>query len=177
MADEKPSAINAIEVAARTGSGYPPDLAKFVAGREKRALGDAFGLDQFGVNLTTLAPGTFSSLRHWHEKEDEFIYVVDGEITLIDKDSEHLLTPGMCAGFKAGVANGHCLVNRSSASASYIEIGTRSPDENPTYPDHDIKAVKTGGKWSFTGRIAFPIDAVCLRYPAPSGTVTANRGR
>src|SRR5205823_4590693 len=105
---------------------------------------------QFGVNLTTLAPGSWSSVRHWHEKEDEFIYIVDGEISLVDNDGEHVLTPGMCAGFKAGVANGHCLVNRSSNSASYLEIGTRSPVENPTYPDHDIKAQKINGKWSFT---------------------------
>ena len=156
MAEERRAAIKASEVAARTGSGYPPDLAKFVVGREKRALGDAFGLDQFGVNLTTLAPGTFSSIRHWHEKEDEFIYVVDGEITLVDDDGEHVLTPGMCAGFKAGVTNGHCLVNRSTRPARCIEIGTRSPDENPTYPDHDIKAQKVGGKWSFTRKDGSP---------------------
>jgi uncharacterized cupin superfamily protein len=156
MAEEKREAIKASEVVARTGSGYPPDLAKLVAGREKRALGEVFGLDQFGVNLTTLAPGTWSSIRHWHEREDEFIYVVDGEIILVDNDGEHLLKPGMCAGFKAGAANGHCLVNRSMGPSSYIEIGTRSLDENPTYPDHDIKAVKVNGKWSFTRKDGSP---------------------
>ena len=90
-----------------------PEFAAPGQGREKRALGDVFGLTQFGVNLTTLAPGTWSAHRHWHDNEDEFVFVVEGEITLIDDAGEHLLKPGMCAGFKAGVANGHHLVNKT----------------------------------------------------------------
>jgi uncharacterized cupin superfamily protein len=152
MAERSASFIRAAEVPTRTGSNYPSTLAGVVAGRGKRALGDAFGLDQFGVNLTTLGPGASSSHRHWHEREDEFIYVLGGEITLIDDTGEHALTPGTCAGFKAGVANGHCLINRSKAPASYLEIGTRLPEERSTYPDIDLKGVKTNSKWTFTKR-------------------------
>ena len=102
------------------------------------------------MNLTTLAPGSWSSQRHWHEKEDEFVYVVDGEITLVDDAGEHVLKPGMCAGFKAGSPNGHHLVNRSSVPATYVEIGTRSADEKSHYPDVDMKAAKVDGKWVLT---------------------------
>jgi mannose-6-phosphate isomerase-like protein (cupin superfamily) len=92
-----------------------------------------FGLTQYGVNLTTLAPGSWSSHRHWHENEDEFVFVVEGEITLIDNAGEHLLKPGMCAGFKAGVANGHHLVNKTKAPVIYLEIGTQAPIERAYY--------------------------------------------
>ena len=134
----------------RTGTIYPPEFAGPLQGRAKRALGDVFGLAQFGVNLTTLAPSSWSAQRHWHEKEDEFVYVVEGEITLIDDAGEHVLKPGMCAGFKAGVTNGHHLVNKSSSPATYIEIGTRSAVENSHYPDVDMKAGKIDGKWVVT---------------------------
>jgi len=150
MPDKLPTAIAAAKVEARTGTIYPPPYAAALAGREKRVLGDAFGLSQFGVNLTTLKPGAWSSQRHWHEREDEFIYVVDGEIVLIDDSGEHRLTPGMCAGFKAGVPNGHHLVNKSSRPATYVEIGTRSPEERSHYPEADMQAVKKGGKWTLT---------------------------
>jgi uncharacterized cupin superfamily protein len=150
MSSHPPSSLRALELPARTGSIYPPEFAKDLAGREKRSLGDAFGLTQFGINLTVLAPGSHSAQRHWHEIEDEFIYVVDGEITLIDDHGEHLLTPGMCAGFKAGSSNAHKLVNRSRHPASYLEIGTRSPTERTHYPDVDLVGIKTDGKFSFT---------------------------
>jgi uncharacterized cupin superfamily protein len=150
MADRKPSFFKAADVHSRSGTSYPAAVAATVAGREKRVPGDPFGLDQFGVNLTTLAPGSASSHRHWHEREDEFIYMLDGEITLVDDAGEHRLTSGMCAGFKAGVANGHCLVNRSGAPATFLEIGTRSPEERSTYPDVDLKGVKADGRWLFT---------------------------
>ena len=150
MPDKPPAAIAAIQVEARTGTIYPPSYAAALAGREKRALVDAFGLTQFGVNLTTLAPGAWSSQRHWHEREDEFIYVVDGEIVLIDDAGEHRLTSGMCAGFKAGVSNGHLLINKSSRPAAYVEIGTRSPEERSHYPEADMQAVKKDGKWTLT---------------------------
>ena len=94
--------------------------------------------------------------RHWHEKEDEFIYVLEGEITLVDDAGEHLLTPGMCAGFKAGVANGHKLVNRTDQPATYLEIGTRSADELATYPDIDMMGIKENHKFRFTRRDGTP---------------------
>ena len=141
----------------RVGSNYPPDLAKAVAGRAKRALGDRFGLTQYGVNHVTLEPGSASAHRHWHEVEDEFIYVLTGEIVLKDDDGEHVLTPGMCAGFKAGVPNGHCLINKTSQPATYLEVGTRSPTETAHYPDTDLKAVKTDYKFAFTRKDGSPL--------------------
>ncbi len=150
------STLDAKTVTPRVGTNYLPQFAHVVQGREKRVLGDVFGLTQFGVNLTTLAPGSASALRHWHAREDEFVFVVSGEITLVDDLGEHVLTPGMCAGFKAGVANGHCLVNKSAGTASYIEIGTRSPEEATAYPDVDLKAVKVAGKWAYTKKDGTP---------------------
>ena len=150
MADEKPAALRALDLPARTSTVYPPQHAGAIVGRAKRAMGDAFGLTQYGVNLVTLAPGAASALRHWHEREDEFIYVLEGEICLIDNSGEHHLKPGMCAGFKAGIANGHNLANRGTAPAMYLEIGTRSPEERATYPDADLVGIKTGGKFAFT---------------------------
>ena len=150
------STLDAKTVVPRSGTNYLPQFAHVVQGREKRVLGDAFGLTQFGVNLTTLAPGSASALRHWHTREDEFVFVVSGEITLIDDLGEHVLTPGMCAGFKAGVANGHCLVNKSAAPASYVEIGTRASEESAEYPDVDLKAEKRAGKWSYMKKDGTP---------------------
>ncbi len=157
MAEKPPMFLDAQSVAPRIGSNYPPDLAKAVAGRAKRVLGDKFGLTQFGVNLVTMEPGAQSSHRHWHEVEDEFIYVLDGEVTLRNDEGEHRLTPGMCAGFKAGVPNGHCLVNLSAAPATYLEIGTRSATETAHYPDTDLKAGKTDGKYWFTRKDGSPL--------------------
>lgn len=145
MADKRPAAIRATDVTGQRATVYPPRYAGEVAGREKRALGDQFGLSHYGVNLTTLAPGAWSSHRHWHENEDEFVYVVDGELTLIDDAGEHRLTPGMCAGFKAGVANGHHLVNKSGRPASYIEVGTRAANETAHYPEADMEFRKRDG--------------------------------
>ena len=159
MADAKPVAILAMDMTARTGTIYPPEFAGEMKGREKRALGDAFGLSQFGVNLTVLKPGAWSSHRHWHAVEDEFIYVISGEITLVDDAGEHLLTPGMCAGFKAGVPNGHCLKNLSSQEATYLEVGTRSMVEKSNYPDIDMAGEKTeasGGKFVLTRKDGTP---------------------
>ncbi|NJM30836.1 MAG: cupin domain-containing protein [Rhizobiales bacterium] len=152
----KPSAIRALDVAARTMTIYPPEYAAALAGRAKRALGDQFGLTQFGVNLTTLAPGSWSAERHWHEMEDEFIYVLEGELTLVDDHGEHTLTPGMCAGFKAGVPNGHKLVNKSKSPAAFLELGTRSADERSHYPEADMQGVKAGGKWQILHKDGMP---------------------
>ncbi len=156
MSEAKPATLRAVDVEPRTTTIYPAPFAAELKGREKRALGDAFGLDRFGVNLTTMAPGTWSSQRHWHEQEDEFVYVLSGELTLIDDAGEHLLAPGMCAGFKAGVANGHHLVNKSSAPASYLEIGTRSGNEVCHYSEADMNAAKAGGKWALTRKDGTP---------------------
>ena len=150
MAEDKPKAIAALSVVPRFSTIYPAEYAGAVQGRLKRALGDQFGLTQYGVNLTELAPGAASSVRHWHKVEDEFIYALEGEVVLVDDDGEHLLTPGMCAGFKANVPNGHQLVNRSQAPARYLEIGTRSPNETATYPDADMVGIKTGGVFTVT---------------------------
>ncbi len=142
--------IKALDLPARTSTIYPEVFAGELKGREKRALGDHFGLSQFGVNLTALAPGAWSAQRHWHEREDEFIYVLDGEIVLVDDAGEHVLSAGMCAGFKAGNGNGHRLVNKSGQRASYLEVGTRSATEFIHYPDIDMKAAKVDGKWVLT---------------------------
>jgi uncharacterized cupin superfamily protein len=122
----------------RTASFYPQPWRAVTDGREKTMLGDVAGLTQFGVNLTRLKPGAASSLRHWHEAEDELVYVLEGEMILIEDGGETVLRPGDAAGFKAGVANGHQLVNRSQHDALYLEIGTRAPRERAHYADVDL---------------------------------------
>jgi uncharacterized cupin superfamily protein len=113
-----------------------------VMGRSRTRLGVAAGLEQFGVNLTTLEPGAASALRHWHEKEDELVYLLEGEVVLIEDGGETVLKPGDAAGFKANVANGHHLVNRSDRNAVYLEIGTRSRHERAEYPDVDLLVIR-----------------------------------
>src|SRR5215470_284514 len=122
----------------RVTTGYPEEFRHVCHGREKRALGDAVGLTQFGVNLTRLKPGAASALRHWHEAEDELIYVTEGELVLVENEGETALRPGDAAGFKAGVPNGHHLVNRSQHDAVYLEIGTRAARERVHYSDVDL---------------------------------------
>lgn len=119
-------------------TNYPDPFYKAVEGRMRKRLGNAIGLDQFGVNLTTLKPGAWSSQRHWHQNEDEFIYVVSGELVLCEDGGETLLKPGDAAGWKAGVPNGHCLINRTQHDATYIEVGSRFSAERATYPDIDM---------------------------------------
>lgn len=143
-------ALDPTTVEPRTGSAYPRELHARVLPREKRALGDALGLTRFGVNLTTLHPGRESSLRHCHAREEEFIYVLDGELVLHTDDGEQLLIAGMCAGFPAGSGDAHHLVNRSDRPATYLEIGTREPDGEVVYRDDDLAAHKADGKWVFT---------------------------
>jgi uncharacterized cupin superfamily protein len=121
--------------------GYPPPHDKLVAGRSRKRLGDAANLTQFGVNLTKLEPGAVSSLRHWHDNQDEFVYLLEGELTLIEDDGETTLKAGDAAGFKAGVANGHHLVNRSDRDAVYLEIGSRTPRERVQFSDVDLAVV------------------------------------
>lgn len=131
-------ALEAGKIPAVTGTSYPEPFRAGVAARRKQRLGDAFGLKNFGVNLTTIPPGCASALRHWHSHEDEFIYLMSGELTLVTDAGEQVLRPGMCAGFPAGRADGHRLVNRSSENAVYLEVGDRRPEDAVTYPDDDI---------------------------------------
>ena len=126
------------KLAARSSTAYPDQFKPVVAGREKTALGNAAGLTQFGVNLTRLKPGAASALRHWHENEDEFVYVLEGELVLVEDEGETILKAGDCAGFKANVANGHQLVNRTNRDALILEVGTRAPRERAHYPDVDL---------------------------------------
>jgi len=123
-----------------TYTGYPEPFRQAVLGRERQRLGNAVGLDQFGVNLSRLKPGAASSQRHWHQNEDEFVYVLEGELVLCEDGGETVLKPGDAAGWKAGVANGHCLINRTSRDAVYLEIGSRAARETATYPDIDMRA-------------------------------------
>ncbi len=124
---------------------YPEPFREAVSGRQRQRLGNAAGLTQFGVNLTTLKPGAASAQRHWHVGEDELIYMLAGEVVLCENGSEILLRAGDAAGFKAGAANGHCLVNRSDRDAVYIEIGTRAPRERVEYPDIDMRMERDEG--------------------------------
>ena len=121
-----------------TSTGYPPPFNKAVEGRSRKRLGRTAGLTHFGVNICTLKPGAASSQRHWHEKEDELVYVLEGEVVLCEDDGETVLKPGDAAAWKAGVANGHCLINRSTRDAVFIEVGTRAPAEHAHYSDIDM---------------------------------------
>ena len=132
------------------GSGYPAPLDEITKGRMRKRLGNAADLDQYGVNLTRLKPGSGSALRHWHEEEDEFVYILKGEATLIEDEGETVLKPGDAAGFKAGVSNGHHIVNRSEEDVVFLEVGTRSPVERAHYPDVDLAAFKDENGFTFT---------------------------
>lgn len=158
MKPAKPTAIVAAEAAPRIKpSNYPPQFAGAVLGRVKRPLGDVFGLTNFGVNLTRLAPGAATALRHAHTRQDEFVYVLEGNPTLITDDGERILAPGMCAGFKAGTGDGHHLVNRSSGEVALLEVGDRSPGDSGIYPDDDLQAVlRPDGTWAFTHKDGTP---------------------
>ncbi len=146
----KPPALDPGAVPASTGSNYPEPFKSRVSTRRKQRLGDALGLKNFGVNLTTIPPGATSALRHWHSHEDEFIYMVSGELVLITSDGEQRLVPGMCAGFPAGKVDGHCLVNRTQRDAVYLEVGDRRPNDAVTYPDDDIVGQATPQGRRFT---------------------------
>jgi uncharacterized cupin superfamily protein len=139
-----------------TRTYYPPPFDRVVHGRERRRLGNAAGLDQFGVNLTTLRPGAASALRHWHEREDEFVYVLEGELVLVEDSGETVLKVGDAAGFKANSHNGHHLVNRSTEDAVYLEIGTRSKYERVEYPDVDLLVVRDDKGMRYTHKNGDP---------------------
>ncbi|WP_016951892.1 cupin domain-containing protein [Anabaena sp. PCC 7108] len=143
--------INPDNVPRRTTSVYPDVFKSRIVGRVKQALGNAAGLKNFGVNLVTLTPGSCSALRHWHTQQDEFIYIIQGEATLITNAGEQILTAGMMAGFPAGEENGHQLLNKSQAIVIYLEVGDRSPGEEVYYPDDDLIAKSSDdGGWIFT---------------------------
>jgi len=152
MSKQPPIAVLAADVAPRAKpSNYPEPFASRVQGRVKRALGDVFGLRNFGVNLTRLAPGAISALRHAHTVQDELIYVLEGHPTLVTDAGESQLAPGMCAGFRAGTGDAHHLQNRTASDVVYLEVGDRSPGDGASYPDDDIAAVLgADGKWLFT---------------------------
>jgi uncharacterized cupin superfamily protein len=139
-----------------TSTGYPEPFRQAVAGRERKRLGNAVGLDQFGVNLTRLKPGAQSAQRHWHETEDEFVYIVEGELVLSEDGGETILRPGDAAGFKAGVANGHCLINRSAHDAVYLEVGTRAVRDRAQYPDIDLLVRKDENGVRYTHKSGEP---------------------
>jgi uncharacterized cupin superfamily protein len=124
----------------RRGCGYPPPYDAPCQARERKQLGDAGGLTAFGVNLLTLPPGVWSSQRHWHSHEDEFVWVIEGEVVLITDDGEEVLKSGDCAAFKAGEPNGHHLINRSDRPALVLEVGTRDEADGCVYPDADMVA-------------------------------------
>lgn len=136
------------------GTTYPPPYDEPCRARQRTRLGDAAGLTQFGVNLLRLPPGAWSAQRHWHVGEDEFIYVVSGEVVLVTDAGDEVLRPGDCAGFKAGDGNGHCLQNRTNTDATVLEVGTRvSGGDTAHYPECDMVAVPGG---SFTRRDGTP---------------------
>ena len=152
-----PVAVVAAEAPARAKpSSYPEPFASRMAGRQKRPLGDLFGLTNFGVNLTKLAPGAASALRHAHTKQDEFVYILQGHPTLHTDEGQTRLSPGMCAGFRAGTGNGHRLINETREEAVYLEVGDRTPDDEGSYPDDDLKALMVDGKWKFVHKDGLP---------------------
>jgi uncharacterized cupin superfamily protein len=139
-----------------THSGYPEPYRQVTIGRERQRLGNAVGLDQFGVNLSRLKPGAQSSQRPWHANEDEFVYILEGEVVLHEDGGEIVLRAGDAAGWKAGVANGHCLINRSAQDVVFIEVGTRSNHERVDYPDIDMKVVRDDDGMRYTHKNGEP---------------------
>jgi uncharacterized cupin superfamily protein len=151
-----PPALAPSAVPATSVTNYPDPYKAVVAGRAKRRLGEALGLSNFGVNLTTLAPGAHSSLRHWHAAQDEFVYVLSGELTLITDAGAQVLVPGMAAGFPAGRADGHHLFNHTAAEAVYLEVGDRTAGDAVTYADADLQARLHEGRWAFLHKDGTP---------------------
>jgi uncharacterized cupin superfamily protein len=141
--------IDIAKIPVDTVNLYPNPFHQPIKGRERKRLGNAVGLSQFGVNLTTLKPGSWSSQRHWHRNEDEFIYVLQGEIVLREEHGETVLKPGDAAGWKANSGIGHCLINRTDKDAVYIEVGTRTAMDTVVYSDIDMRLErdKTGGRY------------------------------
>jgi uncharacterized cupin superfamily protein len=150
--------IDLAKVPVKTGSIYPEPYAAQMQGRSSLRLGQAGGLTQFGANLVILAPGARSSLRHWHRNEDEFVMVTEGECVLVQDAGETLMLPGDCAAFPAGDPDGHCFINRSSAEARFLVVGTKAPSEVATYSDVDMVVVMEGGSARFAYKDGTPWD-------------------
>jgi uncharacterized cupin superfamily protein len=148
--------IDLSAVPVRRGSGYPAPFDAPCADRTRRRLGDAGGLTDFGVNLMTLPPGGWSSQRHWHSHEDELVYVLEGELTLVEDDSETLLKAGDCATFAKNSGNGHHMINRGPATALYLEVGSRNPDDVITCSDIDMMSPSSDGRFLHKDGTPYP---------------------
>jgi uncharacterized cupin superfamily protein len=152
-----PVAVVAADVAPRaTRSSYPEIFAVTMQGRDKRTLGDLFGLTGFGVNLTRLAPGARSSIRHAHSVQDEIVYILEGRPTLVSDAGSTSLKPGMCAGFRGGSGDAHHLVNEAGEDVVYLEMGDRRPGDGAVYPDDDLVAQSVEGGWRYTHKDGSP---------------------
>ena len=157
MSETRPVALAAAQSPPRAkSSNYPEPFFSRMLKRDKRPLGDLFGLANFGVNLTRIAPGGESALRHAHTKQDEFVYIVEGRPTLVTDAGRTALAPGMCAGFKAGTGDAHHLVNETDADVVYLEIGDRTPGESASYPDDDIALEVVDGRMIFAHKDGTP---------------------
>jgi len=148
--------IDIAKLAVDTRTNYPTPYDRAVFGRERKRLGNAAGLEQFGVNLTTLKPGAASALRHCHEMEDEFVYVLEGELTLIEDGGETVLRAGDCAAFPKGSGNGHHMINRSGAMAVYLEVGSRQPADVTTCSDIDMMSSNADGRFVHKDGAPYP---------------------
>ena len=157
--------IDLAQLSPVVGTLYPSPFDLPCRARERRKLGDAAGLSQFGVNLLRLPPGAWSSQRHWHTAEDEFVYVLSGEVVLVTDGGEEVLRPGDAAGFPAGDANGHCLQNRSQSDVQVLEIGTRTAGDSAYYSDIDMVAPAGGKPAIYTRRDGTPYPDIRRRGP------------
>lgn len=158
MSEKPPIAMPAAEAPPRARpSNYPEHLARAFAKRTKRPLGDKFGIRNFGVNLTTIAPGGMSSYRHAHAKQDELIYILQGHPTLVTDRGRTPLAPGMCAGFAAGTGDAHHLLNETAEDVVYLEMGDRTAGDEVSYPDDDLRAELVDGAWRFTRKDGSPL--------------------
>lgn len=144
--------INLDRIPENTSTNYPEAFKHLVSGRKRKRLGNAAGLTNFGVNLVKLEPGSWSSIRHWHSHQDEFIYIINGEVTLVTNSGEQILQSGDMAAFPAGEENGHHLINHSSQNVTYLEIGDRTSGDKVTYPDCDLVAKDSKNGWVFTNK-------------------------
>jgi uncharacterized cupin superfamily protein len=154
---KRPVALRAADAPPRAKpSNYPEPFYSQMMIRQKRPLGDLFGLKNFGVNLTRIAPGGASALRHAHTKQDEFVYILEGRPTLVTDAGRTALQPGMCAGFRAGTGDGHHLVNETAEDVLYLEVGDRTPGDAAAYPDDDLAVADVDGRWRFTHKDGTP---------------------
>lgn len=157
------------------GSSYPGGYARQIGDRSQKRLGDPYGLTQFGANLVRLGPGAMSSLRHWHEKQDEFLVVIEGKLILVDDQGETALVPGDCCAFPAGDANGHHIVNRSDRDGAFVVVGTRTASETGWYSDVDMMVSVQDGQMKFTRRDGSPLETAADTVPEPDFAAISER--